>query len=49
MFKKNYKSQILDFIAFDKMFQLFWKWGCRMYVNVMKKAVYEPKIDVTDV
>jgi len=27
--KRINKSQILDFIAFYKMPQLFWNWGCK--------------------
>jgi len=26
--KRMNKSQIVNFIAFFKTFQLFWKWGC---------------------
>ncbi len=29
--KRMNKSQILDFIAFYKLSQLLWNWGCNMF------------------
>ncbi len=37
------KSQILDFIAFDKMSQLLWNWGCNK--NIMASHFHVIKVN----